>query len=428
MLVFIIFGFFSCKTETNSNISKNNTVSSEVDTQETTSKFLFLSDIHLDTDSIHTKYGYDTGMKLWKAFLSKADSVIDQEQPNFIVYTGDLPAHYKGTFFLPKGKRTDHNKNIATILEGLRELADQHDTPLFYLPGNNDAIAGDYYSFSDEDQKTPLSLVSENINPYPALNIDSTGKKAPYMIDDRNLNRGYYSAQLTDGLRLIALNTVIYSKNFKNVDGGTQLDYGNKQMAWLDQELKNAKNAGDKAYVAMHIPPGIDAYGYTHDGNPYNWIAKIPTANNSWNNQFLQVVANHTSTITGVLYGHTHMDELRRLYDPAGNTITEVAISCPGVTPQHYNNPGFKVVTYDTSSKELLDFTTYFTTPGVSTWGNSTYNFNSQFGYSDDRTLYQNLSQDNIDSLHIKLNKIYTVKNGNPAYDVQSGIEVKTEK
>jgi hypothetical protein len=400
----------------------------ETKTKATTQKFLFLSDIHLNTDSLNTDYGWDTGMKLWNAFLAKADSVIVAEKPNFIVYTGDLPAHYDApSFFLPKPLRANHNKNIKTILEGLRNLADKQKTPLFYLPGNNDAIAGDYYSFTDEDGDTPLSLVSEKKNPYPALNIDSTGTQAPFILDIKNLNKGYYTAQLTDDLRLIALNTVIYSRHYKNVDGGTQLGYGDAQMKWLDDQLKAAKKAGDKAYIAMHIPPGNDAYGVTHARYPYNWVGTKPSGNGSWNNEFLKVIADHTPTITGILYGHTHMDELRRLYDPAGTNITEVAISCPGVTPQHYNNPGFKIVTYDTSSQELLDFTTYHTVPSATTWGAATYNFNDEFSYSSSNTLFENVSQDNIDSVHVKLNKIYTVKNGNPSYDIESGIEVKTE-
>jgi len=206
------------------------------------------------------------------------------------------------------------------------------------------------------------------------------------------------------------------------------LDYGNDQMTWLNNALDSAKVAGDKVYIAMHIPPGKDAYGSTHGGYPDNWIYSLPSPTNPWNDQFLKVISGYQSTITGILYGHTHMDELRRLYDPSGKNITEVAISCPGVTPQHNNNPGFKIVNYDTASKELLDFTTYHTIPAAVTWGSATYNFNDQFGYSSKNTMFENLVKDNIDSIHLKLNTIYMVKNGAPHYDIKSGIEVTTEK
>lgn len=425
LLVLILlcsFSFISCKGEKKAPESESEAIATDA-------KFLFLSDIHLNSFKQTTDYKVDdTGMILWKAFLSKADSVISSTSPDFIIYTGDLPSHVQDCCIpLPANERVPHNKNIETILSGLRKLATKHKKTLLYLPGNNDGIAGDYASFADENQQTPFSLIPENKNPYPALNINTTGNTAPCMVSNPEPKMGYYSARPIEGLRVIALNTVIHSANFFGADGTNQLADAQQQMTWLSNELKDAQSKGEKAYIAMHIPPGIDAYGYQkHGDDATNW-AKLP-ANNPWNNQFLQIVADNQTTIAGILYGHTHMDELRRLYDPSGENITEVAISCPGVTPIHDNNPGFKVVTYDTTSKELLDFTTYYTVPSASVWGSNTYNFNQQFGYSNNNTLYDNLVQDSLDSIHVKLNKIYTVMHNAPSYNVEPGIEVKAEQ
>ena len=80
----------------------------------------------------------------------------------------------------------------------------------------------------------------------------------------------------------------------------------------------------------MHIPPGIDAYNYQTAGNlATNW--KVYPKPNDWNNQFLQILDAHQATIIGVLYGHTHMDELRRFYNPSGTNVTEIGISAPGL-------------------------------------------------------------------------------------------------
>jgi hypothetical protein len=43
-------------------------------------------------------------------------------------------------------------------------------------------------------------------------------------------------------------------------------------------------------------------------------LAKLP-ASNTWNNQFLQIVADYQKTIEGVLYANTKTDEVSRLYD-----------------------------------------------------------------------------------------------------------------
>ena len=384
--------------------------------------FLFLSDIHLNTATDTTVYGSDTGMELWANFLQKADSILGADNaPKFVVYTGDLPAHYhcNTSCYLPTNERATHNQNLTIILTGLRNLASKHNTPFFYLPGNNDGLAGDYYSFSDEQQQTPFSLVPDSINPYPALNIRSGGTQAPCMLSNPHPTMGYYAARPVEGLRLLSLNSVICNSNFQPVDGTQQLNDGNTQMTWLADQLADAKAKKEKVYIAMHIPPGIDAYS-----GKSMWI-KLPGQNVSWLNTFLSLTTKYQATISGILYGHTHMDELRRLYDPTGKRITEVAISCPGVTPQHNNNPGFKTVTYDAISKELMDFTTYYTTPASTSWGNNTYTFSSSFNSKPGYSIYQQLSGLTLNNITNSMNNIFTVKNGAPNYTTQTGIEVK---
>ena len=395
-------------------------------TDRNVSNFLFISDVHLNSFTQETTYGGDTGMILWKAFLTKADSVISKSDPSFIVYAGDLPTHVNFNTPIPDSARVVHNKNIATILTDLRDLATKHDKALMYLPGNNDGIAGDYASFADEEGETPLDLIPENNNPYPLVNMNKTGTQAPYVVSNPEPKIGYFSAKPTDGLRVIAMNTVLHASNYFPADGSDKFTDASQQLSWLSDQLDDAQKQGEKALIALHIPPGINAYNYKLIQNrATNW-KKYP-APNDWNNQFLQIVADHQETITGVLYGHTHMDELRRLYNPAGTEITEIGISAPGVTPNHDNNPGFKIVEFDSKSKELIDYTTYYTLPENTTWGNDSYSFNQEFGYSNKNTMFENLSKDNLDSISKKLNKIYMVKHGLAGYKIKPGIDVKTE-
>ena len=392
--------------------------------------FLFLSDIHLDTFSDTTSYGLDTGMGLWKIFLKEVDSLLGSSNPpQFVVYTGDLPAHYTCSTpncYLPAGERQIHNRNLSTILTGLRNLVTRHHTPLFYIPGNNDGLAGNYYSFADENNNTAFSLISETVNPYPALNINQTGTMAPCMISNSHPTMGYYSARAIEGLRIIALNTVMFSKKFNPVDGTHPPEDGKEQLNWLSTELKDAAEKGDKVYLAMHIPPGLDAYAYSKNPDKAGMWVQVPDSQSNLLNGFLSLVSQYQNTITGILFGHTHMDELRRLYDPAGTHITEVAISCPGLTPQHMNNPGFKIVQFDRQTMELMDFTTYYTQPAAQSWGGRSYSFNGIFGYPAGNTLYKNVSTDSIRHLQAAMNRIYTVMNGAAGYDIQPGIEVKT--
>ena len=107
----------------------------------------------------------------------------------------------------------------------------------------------------------------------------------------------------------------------------------------------------------------------------------------------------------------------------------------PGVTPIHDNNPGFKLVSYDATSKELMDFTTYYTIPSSSVWGDASYSFNTNFGYDNNKTMYENLVADSLDSISKKMDVIFWVDRVIPKdleakikYDITPGIEVKMEQ
>jgi sphingomyelin phosphodiesterase acid-like 3 len=172
----------------------------------------------------------------------------------------------------------------------------------------------------------------------------------------------------------------------------------------------------------MHIPPGKDVYG-----TQPMWADTLNGTHTQWLTGFLALTAQYQSTISGILYGHTHMDEVRRLYAPNSNRITAVAISCPGVTPQHNNNPGFKTVTYHPVNKQLLDFTTYYTQPGNTYWGSAAYTFSSSYP-GKGATIYQRLTQPNWTAATVAgyMANVYKVGNGVGNVNViQNGIDVR---
>ncbi len=392
---------------------------------------LHLSDVHLNASSPTTTYGQDTGLVLWRATLAKLASLIDGPQPpSFVIFTGDLPAHYKcanPSCYLPPDQRTSHNTNLRMMLRDLRQLVSRAKMPLFFIPGNNDSLAGDYFSFADAMQRTALNLVPEARDAYPALHTARRCGEPPCLLADPHPKMGYYAARPMPGLRLIGLNTIIWGTTYTAVDGVNQREAGHAQILWFAGQLQQAAQAGEKVHVLMHIPPGVDAYALSQaPAQPtlqaMMWAA-LPAPGMTWQDQFLGLVNHYSATVAGLFYGHTHMDELRLLYDRSGTRVREVAISSPGVTPLDSNNPGFKKVYYDRQSLEPTDFITFYTTPSANRWGEASYQFSQVYGCGSE-TILACLAKQPLDQINTKMGSIYTVKNGAPSYPTAPGIPV----
>jgi sphingomyelin phosphodiesterase acid-like 3 len=338
-----------------------------------------------------------------------------------------LPAHYKcdTTCYLSGKKLQKHNAELSTALTDLRNITSRYKVPLYYVPGNNDGLAGDYYSFANSNQQTLFSLAQDSTNPYPALNISASKTHTPYIMSMPDPSLGYYSVLAILGLRIVVLNSVILGNKYEANDGVPQLDAGNEEMKWLSEQLKDAKAKDEKVYIAMHIPPGVDAYKFSHGKTPNTTWAILPSANDSWLKQFLSLAYTYQTSIAGIFYGHTHMDELRVLYDSTGN-LMEVAISAPGITPLHGNNPGFKTVSFDPVSMAPTDFTTYYTTlPAAKIWGNATYSFSDIFNNKAGNTIYNYMGLHTLNEIDSNMNRIYTVMHGYPLYKTNGGIVIK---
>lgn len=396
--------------------------------------YLHLSDIHLDLSGQSS----DTDPQLWSITKNKLLSILNgSSPPAFVIYTGDLPGHYKcekPDCSLNQAQQQAHNANLEKVLSDLHNLVSDRSIPLFYAPGNNDSLAGDFFSFSDKSGQTPLSLVPRL--DFPASNAEKPCGSAPCMVSNPDPAMGFYSARPIKGLRVVILNSVVFSSRYVAIGDKSQRQAGDEQLDWLASELAHASGR-EKVLIATHIPPGNDAYSVSHN-KPRTWMwARHPDGEGDqprdhkahWLDRFLDLVSDHSETIIGLAYGHTHLDELRRLHDRSGNMI-EVAISAPGITTNHGNNPGFKLVSFDATTKELLDFETFYTEKGNAEWGEKSYSFDAQFNCegADQDTILACLASakyKSTEAIDKVLDETITVMNGPPSFDTSSGIEVK---
>lgn len=367
----IILPYVACKENSKSGDSSSNNSEVEKDdlVAKSNPKFMTISDIHLDQVIDSVDYGCDSGTLLWKKAQDRFVSLIHNQKPGFILYLGDLPVHENDNCLNAKvtsgSARMDSiHGDVGSVLERLRIISDSTNVPLLYLPGNNDGYKGDYASFAyvkQSDTITPFTLDTLGSQQWPII---KGTKKASYFEKEGNSTLGYYAAyplgkdpKRTHNLKTIMLNTVILSANYYSEDNIDIYSAAQDQFDWMERQLKASKVNKEKVIIAMHIPPGRD--GFTRDLFWRQGTADTLHNGKSYINQFVDLVDGHKDQITGILTSHTHMDELKRVFNK-NNELIALCISTPGITVNHGNNPGMKVFEYDTSNYELLNYTTSF--------------------------------------------------------------------
>ncbi|XP_076456755.1 sphingomyelin phosphodiesterase-like [Babylonia areolata] len=257
-------------------------------------------------------------------------SHLSKQQFDYILWTGDLPAH--NIWNQTRAAQTG-------ILQQLTTLMDKYfpSKPVFPALGNHESSPVD--SFPPEDITGSQSIhwlynaLADSWKPWlPSSALRSVRKG------------GYYTVSPFPGFRLISINTNACNNmnwwlylNTTDPDG---------QLSWLIDTLQTAEDNKEKVHIIGHIPPGIDD------------CLKV------WSHNYYNIIDRYESTISGQFFGHTHFDHLEVFYDTATLTRpTSVAYISPSVTPYSNLNMGYRIFTidgnYTTSSWEVLDHETY---------------------------------------------------------------------
>ncbi|KAI0654136.1 sphingomyelin phosphodiesterase [Cubamyces menziesii] len=158
-----------------------------------------------------------------------------------------------------------------------------------------------------------------------------------------------YMVRREDGLRIITLNTDFwYIANYFNYINVTNPDLSG-MLRFLTDELQDAEDAGDAAWIIGHVPAGWDG---TH---------ALPNPSDL----FYQIVDRFSPhVIKAMFFGHTHQDQLMLYY---ANNATDISASSanaaawigPSITPMTNLNSGFRMYEVDSGSFEVLDAYTW---------------------------------------------------------------------
>ncbi|WP_141676696.1 metallophosphoesterase [Legionella jamestowniensis] len=241
--------------------------------------------------------------------------------PEFIVILGDIAGHVRYS-----SESTVENE--AMVFRVLKDIFP--NTPIFYTFGNNDSLKANYGAFSDSErmEKSPYDIARQAgwANGFLSTGVICQEQSNYPCLLTENTSDGYYSAYLKPKLRLLSLNTVLFSPNRK-----TSEQEAFNQLQWLEKQLQKASMGQESVLITMHIPPGNNIIDHSNF-----WVSKEQAA-------FLKLINKYHQLIIGLLASHTHAEELRVIKDSSQNIIAGVYFS-PGLSTSHGNEPSIKTV------------------------------------------------------------------------------------
>jgi sphingomyelin phosphodiesterase acid-like 3 len=300
--------------------------------------------------SCHAR-GADTSFVLFdsslKAMRTHAAGV------KFVTVSGDLLSHsfpckFATTF--PKSTLANYRAFVEKTLDYVMgELYGAFpNVPVYIALGNNDSDCGDYRLDAHSEF---LAITGKDVTKYfPAS--ERQGAEESFAAG------GYYSVSLPiENARLLVLNDIFMSKNYATCTGKPDPTAADAQLAWLRQQLTEARSKKQKVWVMGHIPPGIDLYSTAKrmtdvcgGQEPVMFLSSEKMAD---------VIAEFGDVVELAIFAHTHMDELRLLKDdghtPASTKSVAVKV-VSSISPINGNHPSFTVAQIDPSSAALKDY------------------------------------------------------------------------
>jgi hypothetical protein len=292
--------------------------------------WLVVSDIHLQPyDALQrpSPPGVDSNEALFESALAEMKRTVPV--PAVVLIPGDFLAHLFPRLVglhdagsAPSGVGLKVMQNIA------RRFAQTYPKAQFAIVlGNNDDPCGDYHSPVDGAYIRDVAKIWA-----PLVN---RGGASPDF--ERDFSRGgYYTASLpVRGLRLVALNSVYFSKEYLGDCKGRRPDAAPRELAWLRSTLASSP-AGTRNVLMMHIPPGYDAFVTEVARGVIAW----PYYDGDANAAMLSIVSDEADRIAFGVAGHAHRFDFRLL--PAKTPVPFFVFGA--LSPIYGNNPNFSEV------------------------------------------------------------------------------------
>ncbi len=296
--------------------------------------------------------GADTSYALYQSSLHAIHAQAGDAK--FVILSGDLIAHNFSCKFaavFPKAAPTDYRtfveKTIDYVFANLRTALP--GVPVYAALGNNDSDCGDY-------QLDPNSrFLKEAAQVFAA---DFEGAEKEQALRDFAAG-GYYGVNLPapiEKTRLLVLDDIFMSVRYQTCGGNVDPAPGAAQIAWLKQQLNDARDKKENVWVMAHIPPGVDSYATARQ-----WMALCAGGKPKMflsSEALPEVLADYGDVVQLTIFAHTHMDEVR-LLTPAAVAVGRKPVAVKmvaSISPVDGNNPSFTVATIDPAHAVLKDY------------------------------------------------------------------------
>src|ERR1035437_41520 len=288
-------------------------------------------------------YREDTNYRLFLSAINEISGI--SAEAGCAIICGDLICHnFEAKYRLSRGKRGSCTSFAVKTMEfvSLMIKSALPGKPVCFVMGNNDSDNGDYNII-------PGGVMLGSLAGY----FDTVKADARAKADFQK--GGYYKLPFPglENNELIVLNDIFWLKRYKRT-GVARQNPGRAEMKWLKNQLDAAALNGKKAFIAMHVPPGIDAYLASKDKNCKGDDGFLAPG---YNKEFFEIMKSHKAVVRNVFAGHTHFDDFR-VFSEAGRPFMLVSI-IPSISPGHGNNPAFELA-FLKSSGEIKDKAVYF--------------------------------------------------------------------
>ena len=267
------------------------------------------------------------------------------------------------------------DKTMAFVALQIR--ASVGNVPVFIVPGNIDTYSGGAGPDTDFLANNAGTIYTQ----FLLRSVDQATFQSSFT------TLGSYSAQAMGSQLLVV------AMNSNPLAEGAPLN-PDDELTWLQSQLASARASGQKVWLLMHVPPGVNTMGTAQNAAQAGTPSQVTDGETSmmWEDnyleRFLQILGKYPTVVTMMLGGHTHMDEYRIM--STGNILYGI----PGITPWFGNNPAFKIFTVTQSSFMPTDYLSIdYDLSAQPSQFRSLYRFSTAYGVSPNASLQYSSQQ-----------------------------------